>query len=105
PATGATLRTTMDALVQRYYAPFDITVVDLTASLQNINGHMVRAAANLDEISQTLGINEGDAENNDSYVIVGQFQIGATNDNPATFAMNGYGGLSTGTDIGGNNNN
>lgn len=104
-ASAATFRSTMMELVRRFYQPLDITVVELTSSFQTVNGHSVRAAANLDDISATLGANEGDAKNNDSYVIVGQFQIGASNDNPATFASNGYGGLSTGTDIGGNNNN
>lgn len=104
-AGAAALRATMTALAQRFYEPFDITVVELTANFQNVNGNNVRAAANLNEISQILGANEGAAENNDSYIIVGQFLIGASNDNPAVFATNGYGGLSTGTDIGGYNNN
>ncbi|MEA2709543.1 MAG: hypothetical protein QOF78_2144, partial [Phycisphaerales bacterium] len=100
-ATLTNLRATMTALAQRFYEAYDITVVELTDTLQNVNGHMVRSAANLNEISETLGINEGDSENNDSYIIVGQFLIGASNDNPSSR----YGGISTGTDIGGNNNN
>lgn len=103
-ATASTMRATMDALVQRFYQGLDITVVDLTATPQNVNGHTVQAASSLAEISQTLGANEGDAKNNDTYVIVGQFIINGT-DNPRFFATNGYGGISTATDIGGLNNN
>jgi hypothetical protein len=104
-AGAAAFRATLTALAQRFYEPFDITVVELTADLQNVNGFNARAAVDLNEISTTLGLNEGVGENNDSYVIVGLFQIGASNDNPANFATNGYGGLATGTDIAANNNN
>ena len=85
------------------YAPLDITVVDLTASFQTVNGQNVRAAASLDEVSQTLGLNELGTENNDSYLLIGQFLIGATNDNPALFASNAYTGLASAADVGGNN--
>jgi hypothetical protein len=90
-AAAATDRTAIMDLVQRFYAPLDITVV------QN-------SAASLNDISAALGANEGQTENNDSYVIVGLFTINGT-DNPANFAANGYGGLATGTDIGNFNNN
>jgi hypothetical protein len=94
-ATGAaeavTDRQTMMAMVQRFYAPLDITVQQASA-------------ASLADISVTLGANEAQAENNDSYVIVGLFMINGT-DNPVYFASNGYGGLATGTDINNFNNN
>jgi hypothetical protein len=93
------------SLVRRFYEPLDITVVELTATAQNVNGHMVQAAANLNEVSDTLGVNEGDAKNNDGYVLVGLISIGASGDNPVFFASNGYGGIATGTDIGSANNN
>ena len=96
-------RATMDAMVKRFYAPLDIQVVDLTTTAQTVPGTSVnvQAAASLNDVSNTLGL----LGSHDSYVFVGLFAIGATNDNPANFATNGYGGLATGTDIGGNNNN
>lgn len=93
-SNSATMRAQIMSMVQRFYAPLDITVVELTSSFQSVNGHNVRAAASLNDISLTLGANEGDAKNNDDYVIVGQIAIGASNDNPAAFATNGYGGIS-----------
>src|SRR5262249_4306087 len=90
------LRHDIDTLVQRYYAPFNVTVVDLTANYQNVNGHNVRAAASLDEISQTLGINNADAQHNDGYVLVGQLMLGPNNFDPSGL----YGGIATQTDIG-----
>jgi|GEM_PF-2848866 len=104
-ANGASMRAIMDAIVQRVYAPYDVTVVDLTADFQNVNGHMVRAAANLDDVAATLSANSGDPKHFNSYVFVSQDLIGASNDNPATFATNGYGGLANGLNIGGNKNN
>jgi hypothetical protein len=96
-------RAAIDALVKRFYAPLDIQVVDLTTTAQTVPGTTanVQAAASLNDVSNTLG----QLGSHDSYVFVGLFAIGATNDNPANFASNGYGGLATGTDIGGNNNN
>jgi RTX calcium-binding nonapeptide repeat (4 copies)/Metallo-peptidase family M12B Reprolysin-like len=90
-AAAAADRTAIMDLVQRFYAPLDVTVV------QN-------SATSLNDISVALGANEGQTENNDSYVIVGLFTINGT-DNPANFAANGYGGLATVTDIGNFNNN
>ena len=92
---AAALRATMNALTQRFYEPFDINVVDLVGSA---------GAANLNDVSTILGANEGSGEDNDTYLLIGQFIINGT-DNPATFASNGYGGLSTGTDSGGDNDN
>src|SRR5262245_28535775 len=86
-ATAAADRTTIMNLVQRFYAPLDVNVV------QN-------SAASLDDISVALGANEGQTENNDSYVIVGLFTVNGT-DNP----VGRYGGIATTTDIGSFNNN
>lgn len=101
---GAAMRAEINQFVTRFYEPLDITVVDLTPTAQNVNGYSVAAASSLDDISVTLGLNEGDAENNDTYIIVGLFTIdpGGDNFNPAD---SDYGGLSTGTDIGGFNDN
>ena len=96
-------RATIMSLVRRFYEPLDVTVSELTASTQSVNGHDVQAAASLADVSVTLGANEGDSENNDAYVLVGQIAIGASNDNPATFATNGYGGFASTTDIGADN--
>ncbi len=94
-AAGATEavtdRQTIMDMAQRFYAPLDITVQQASA-------------ASLADISVTLGANEAQAEDNDSYVIVGLFMINGT-DNPVYFASNGYGGLATGTDINNFNNN
>src|SRR5262245_19649977 len=90
-ATATADRTAIMNLVQRFYAPLDVNVV------QN-------SAASLDDISAALGANEGQTENNDSYVIVGLITINGT-DNHANLAANGYGGLATVTDIGNFNNN
>lgn len=101
-ASAPALRATMTALAKRFYAPLDITVVELTDTFQNVNGFNVRGAATLTEASQLLGLNEATTENNDAYILVGRYQIGPTNFNPA---FGQYGGLSTGTDIGTTNNN
>lgn len=102
--SGANMRASIDAFVTRFYAPLDISVVDLTTTPQTVNGINVAAATSLQDISVTLGLNEGQSKNNDSYVIVGQYLI-----DPMGVAYNPadskYGGLSTGTDIGGFNNN
>jgi hypothetical protein len=103
---AANVRSAMTALARRFYEPFDITVVELTANFQNVNGFNVRGAANLNEVSATLGVNEGVAENNDTYLLIGAYLInGVDNPNSNAFGTNAYGGLSTGTDINNNNNN
>lgn len=100
--TLTNLRTRMTALAQRFFEGLDIRVVDLTSNFQTVDGHNVRAAASLEEVSQTLGLNEADStENNDAYIFVARFVINGTF-NPANSL---YGGLATGTDIGQNNNN
>ena len=90
-AEAATDRATIMDMVERFYEPLDISVVQASAT-------------SLDDMSDTLGQNEAQAKNNDSYVIVGLFTINGT-DNPVYFASNGYGGIATGTDIGNFNNN
>ena len=90
-SAATALRSTMNALTQRFYEPFDINVVDLVGSA---------GAANLNGVSTILG----QLGTHDTYLLIGRFIINGT-DNPATFASNGYGGLSTGTDSGGDNDN
>lgn len=69
-ADAASLRGDIVGFVQRYYAPFDITVVSLTSAFQNVNGHMVRAAASLADVRTTLAINNEDPKHFDVYVFV-----------------------------------
>lgn len=69
------LRTDIVDLVNRHFEPFDIDVVDLTASAINIAGESVQAANSLLDISSTLGANESEPKNNDAYVIVGNLTI------------------------------
>jgi hypothetical protein len=69
-ADAAALRAAIVSLVQRYYEPFDITVVALTSTFQSVNGHMVRAAQTLADVTATLGANNGDAEHWDAYAFV-----------------------------------
>jgi hypothetical protein len=92
-ANAAAMRTTMNAMVRRYFEPLDINVV------------VVGGAASLAEISVTLGQNEAETENNDGYMLIAALAIGPNGDDPTQFATNGYGGKATGTDIGSNNNN
>ena len=91
------------AMVRRFYDPFDIQVIDLTTAAQTIPGTGVsaQAATSLNDVSATLGL----LASHDSYIIMGLWAIGPGMDNPATFADNGYGGLATGTDTPGNNDN
>ena len=58
--------------VRRYYESTDVTVVELTANDQIINGITVKGAKTLADVSVTLGLNEGGSRNNDSYALVGQ---------------------------------
>src|SRR5262245_16215201 len=72
----AQLRADIMSFVRRFYAPFDISVVELTATAINVNGRMVQGAASLAEISSTLGANEmGVAKNNDGYVLLGAMTV------------------------------
>lgn len=97
PAGGAAIRATMTALTRRFFEPFDINVVELVGTA---------GAANLNDVSTILGQNEGAAENNDTYLLIGGWLINGTdNPNSNAFGTNAYGGLSTGTDINGNNDN
>jgi hypothetical protein len=98
----AQMRSEIMEFTRRMYEPFDITVVELTANFQDVNGFQVRAAANLNEVSDILGLNEAATKNNDTYVFVGEISIGGNQYNPA---LSAYGGISTGTDIGLPNNN
>lgn len=93
-AAAASMRSTIMQLVTRFYEPFDITVAELTSTLTDVNGYLVQAASSLNDISATLGVNEGGGKDNDTYVIVGQFIVGGT-DNLSNF----IGGISPGADL------
>src|SRR5262245_6537808 len=69
-ANAAATRATIMSLVRRFYAPLDIKVEE-------------KAATSLTDVSRTLGANEAETKNNDAYVIVGMFNIGANGDNPS----------------------
>lgn len=103
-ANAAAVRAAMTALTRRFFEPFDITVVDLTAAFQTVNGLSVRAPANLTEASQLLGQNEAAGENNDTYLLIGSYLINGTdNPNSNAFGTNAYGGMSNPADINGDN--
>ena len=99
-ASAATMRTTVDAMVQREYAALDVTIVDLTATATTINGHSVAAAANFDDVSRTLAAS---GDGHDSYVMVGQAIINGTASNtttdPTLFPKFGYGGIASDLDF------
>jgi hypothetical protein len=99
-ASTAAARQTIDALVQRAYAPFDVTVIDLTPAGTTVNGKTVAAAASLDDVSRTLAAS---GDGHDSYVLVGQAILnGTVADNthdPTQFVKNGYGGIASGLDF------
>lgn len=103
PAQIVQMRATIDAMVQRVYEPYDVTVIDLSAAGTTVNGHLVTAAASFDDVSRTLAASGG----HDSYVFVAQAIIGGTVADPTTdptqFPQNGYGGIASALDIGGNN--
>jgi len=84
---AAAMRAEIMQLVRRFYEPLDVTVVELTASNQLVNGFNVRGAASLNDISLTMNLNEAAAKNNDNYVLVGNMFIGPAGYNP------GYDGL------------
>lgn len=87
-------------LLRRYYEPFDITVVELTATPQTVNGYQVRAAANFDEMSTLLGLNEGETKNNDAIVFVGQTVINGFNQFVFSQAFGGgLLGVASGNDV------
>ena len=70
------LRADIMSFVRRFYEPYDIDVIELTANAITVNGRNVSGAANLAEISSTLGANEaGVAKNNDAYVLVGNMVV------------------------------
>lgn len=102
----AQMRTAINAMIERVYAPFDVTVIDLTAAGTTVGGKTVAAAASLDDVARTLAAS---GNGFDSYVFVAQAIIGGTTAGPTTdptqFAQNGYGGKASGLDIGGDNNN
>jgi hypothetical protein len=60
----AQMRHDIVSLVQRYYAPFDINIVEVTAATA------FRAAASLDDIVATLAFNNAETERNDAYLLI-----------------------------------
>lgn len=58
------MRTGIMTLMQRYYEPFDINIVELTATGGNLG------AATLTDIRTALDANNGAAEHNDAYMLV-----------------------------------
>jgi hypothetical protein len=91
-------RAQMIANAQDAFSSLDVSVIELTSTpLQLGGGVTVAAAANMAGIVSTLRA----LPSKDVYVLVARPAIGATNDNPNTFATNGYGGISpTGTVLG-----
>ncbi len=70
------LRADIMTFVRRFYEPFDIDVIELTATPVNVNGRMVAGANDLDDISSTMGANEaGVVKNNDAYVLLGAMVV------------------------------
>lgn len=92
--TDLTDRGEIMTMIRRYYEPYDITVVELTENFQDVNGYQVRGARDLDDISATLGLNEGELKNNDTYALVGTMVLAGLNLFDA-----GLLGISNGTDI------
>lgn len=98
-ATAAANRAAIMARVREQYKPFDVTVVELTAAAQTVNGHSVRAAANMNDIANTLAINNGGPKHLDTYILVGRYTIAGHTALP-------FGGLApgaNGTAAGGDN--
>ncbi len=110
---AASIRADAMSLLRRYYEPFDITVVDLTADFQNVNGHNVRAAATLADAAATLAINNAGPKHNDAYVFVSRYLINGANLLEKAFRPNSLNlssptalsGLANGQDSGGFNAN
>ena len=86
------LRSAIISLVQRAYEVFDVTVVNLTANFQTVNGNQVRAASSIADIDTTLHINDAAAEHNDAYVMVTGFSGSAG-------VSQGFFGVAGGNDI------
>jgi len=85
-------RADMMAATRRAFASLDVTVIELTATAQFLpDGRIVAAAANIAGLATTLRGNFTNSK--DVYVIVAQAAIGASNDDPRSFAKNGYGGI------------
>ncbi|MFO0935251.1 MAG: VCBS repeat-containing protein [Gemmataceae bacterium] len=102
---SAANRKQMTDYVRRLYEPFNIAVVELTSTPQIVNGHSVKAASSLADISVTLGANNSDTQHNDSYTMVGQWLLDGTDFVAAT---GGVVGISNGSDLnglGGGSNN
>lgn len=94
---AAQVRADVMTLVRRYFEPFDVTVVDLGAAPQDVNGHTVQPAASLDDAAATLAANDADPKPHDAYVFVSRFLIDGVNAFPAG------GGLASNLDVYGYN--
>jgi fibronectin-binding autotransporter adhesin len=95
-SSAATNRAQIMQVVRRYFESTDVTVVELTATDQTINGITVRGAASLADISVTLGLNEGGSRNNDTYALVG---MGIVNGDDLLGDI-GLAGIANGKDLG-----
>lgn len=90
----ATERARMLSVIQRAYLPFDITVVELTATAQTLSdGRSVAAASSMTDVVNTL--RGGNAAFRDAYVFVGTFVVDPGGPQQATYT--GGGGLSPGS--------
>ncbi|WP_422932153.1 beta strand repeat-containing protein [Singulisphaera sp. PoT] len=90
----ASERDQMMAVVERDYAPLNITVVELTASpVTTADGRTVRGASSMTDVINTLGA--GPSSSHDAYIFVATFIADPTGPNTQTYGPNG-GGLSPG---------
>lgn len=89
---SATDRAQMMAVVQRAFAPIDITVVELTGTAQSTaDGRSVAGAASMTDVINTL--RGGDPNSRDGYVFVATFIVDPGGENQQTYGPGG-GGLS-----------
>ena len=95
-SSAAANRVAMMQQIRRYYEAIDVTVVELTATDQTVNGITVKGAATLADVSVTLGLNEVGSRNNDTYALVGMGLVDG-NDLLGDF---GLAGIANGKDLG-----
>lgn len=95
-AVAATNRAEIMQIVRRYYEPTGITVVELKSTPTIVDGFSFVAAKSLADVSATLGLNEGKAQNNDSYALVGQGTVTGFD----LLLDVGLAGIANGTDLG-----
>jgi fibronectin-binding autotransporter adhesin len=95
-SSAAANRVAIMQQLRRYFESTDVTVVELTAKDQTINGITFKGASSLADISVTLGLNEGGSRNNDTYALVG---MGIVNGDDLLGDI-GLAGIANGTDLG-----